>query len=65
MDPIAEGEGGTPQDPFWSSVFSQACLSVLSTSFFRVRARNFFGFCHGRASVPTFPIFPASGSPRA
>lgn len=40
-------------------VFSQAWLSVLSSFFFRVPARNFFGFRHGRAAVSTFPTFPA------
>lgn len=40
-------------------VFSQAWFSVLSTDFFRVPARNFFGFRHGRAAASIFPTFPA------
>ncbi len=41
-----------------SSVFSQAKLSALSMDFFRVPARNFSGFRHGRAAA-TFLTFPA------
>lgn len=40
-------------------VFSQAWFSVLSTDFFRVPARSFFGFRHGRAAASIFPTFPA------
>ena len=32
---------------------------VLSTDFFRVLARNFFRFRHGRAAASIFPTFPA------
>lgn len=39
-----------PREPSMG-VFSQAWLSVLSTDFFRVRARKFFGFRHGRAGA--------------
>lgn len=51
-----------PQDVFptleRSNVFSQAKLSALSMDFFRVPARNFSGFRHGRAAA-TFLTFPA------
>lgn len=37
-----------------SPVFSQACLSALRVFYIiRVRRRNYFGFSHGYAAVPT------------
>jgi DNA-binding transcriptional ArsR family regulator len=50
---------GSIRDKAGISVFSQACLSALSMDFFRVRARNFFVFRHGRAADPTSPTCPA------
>lgn len=44
-------------DPEGSLVFGQVRLSEMITENFRVWARNFFGFGHGRAA--SFPTCPA------